>query len=500
MKNNILIIVILIIIVSCSKEEKIEEPQILPLVKIGDITISKDEFIRRAEYTIRPNYCKNNYNIHKKIILNSIIAEKLFALEADNDTIFQKSEFLDNYVTGRRNQAMRQFHYYNEATQKVELDNDEITNIFNKAGKKYQLVFLNMPDMKMANEFLTLLKKENLSFQAGIKEFTGNEKLPLKEITYDNVQNAEIHNILFNSKIDKKRIYGPIKTLSGNGILFQVLTWTDSKVITDEQIKLRHNDVKEKVKRIKSDKIYESYVLKLMKGKRLDFNRDTFIRLATLYSELYSIKTKNNKKLMNKELWGKDQELIEVDSLQQKFQNLKDAIIFSLDDVDWTVEKFQEELQIHPLVFRKDDISASEFPIQFRFAIADLIRDKYITEDAYKKGYDNLNTVKNYTAMWKDNAVSQYYRDKYLFENKFDENFNENYLKAIHEYLNPLVDSLQLKYSDMIFIDTEIFNKIKLTRIDLFAIQSNVPYPIVVPSFPVITDDSKLDYGKKMQE
>ena len=111
-----------------------------------------------------------------------------------------------------------------------------------------------------------------------------------------------------------------------------------------------------------------------------------------------------------------------------------------------------------------------------------------------------LLAVKNQTAMWQDNIVANFRRDKYLYEKGFDGNFDTEYLSAINEYLNPLIDSLQTKYSDKIFIDTELFNKIELTRIDLFAIQQSVPFPILSPSFPVLTTDNKLDYGKKMEE
>ena len=47
------------------------------LVEINDRVITKNDFIIRSEYTIRPSYCKSNNQIHKKIILNSLIAEKL---------------------------------------------------------------------------------------------------------------------------------------------------------------------------------------------------------------------------------------------------------------------------------------------------------------------------------------------------------------------------------------------------------------------------------------
>ena len=37
------------------------------LVRINDRIITKNDFIERSEYTIRPSYCKSNNNIHKKV-------------------------------------------------------------------------------------------------------------------------------------------------------------------------------------------------------------------------------------------------------------------------------------------------------------------------------------------------------------------------------------------------------------------------------------------------
>jgi len=53
------------------------------LAVVGDRIITSQDFIRRAEYSIRPLYCRQSNYIHKKIILNSLIAEKLFAIEAE---------------------------------------------------------------------------------------------------------------------------------------------------------------------------------------------------------------------------------------------------------------------------------------------------------------------------------------------------------------------------------------------------------------------------------
>ena len=41
------------------------------LARVGHEVITIQDFIRRAEYAIRPDYCRQDNYIHKKIVLNS---------------------------------------------------------------------------------------------------------------------------------------------------------------------------------------------------------------------------------------------------------------------------------------------------------------------------------------------------------------------------------------------------------------------------------------------
>ena len=49
------------------------------LALVGDKTITVNDFIKRCEYVPRPPYCNGDSYIHKKIALNSLIAEKLLS-------------------------------------------------------------------------------------------------------------------------------------------------------------------------------------------------------------------------------------------------------------------------------------------------------------------------------------------------------------------------------------------------------------------------------------
>ena len=52
---------------------------------------------------------------------------------------------------------------------------------------------------------------------------------------------------------------------------------------------------------------------------------------------------------------------------------------------------------------------------------------------------------------------------------------------------------------DKIKINMDIFERIKLTKTDMMVNQRGVPYPILVPGFPILTTDDRLDYGSKIE-
>ena len=43
-------------------------------------------------------------------------------------------------------------------------------------------------------------------------------------------------------------------------------------------------------------------------------------------------------------------------------------------------------------------------------------------------------------------------------------------------FMKPIVDKLQEKYSDKIYINTELFEKIKISKVDMFVTQIMLPY------------------------
>ena len=169
--------------------------------------------------------------------------------------------------------------------------------------------------------------------------------------------------------------------------------------------------------------------------------------------------------------------------------NASDLTLFELDGKEWKIKDFENVLLSHPLVFRKKKMNAKEFTGQFQLAIIDLMQDMYLTEKAYEMSLDKSFEVEQSASIWRDSFLA--FQSSLAYDKNQDQ-------KDRHIKMKPIIDKLQDKYSKNIFINTDLFEKIKISRVDMFVTQSNVAYPVVMPNFPSYTDDSYLNYGSKL--
>ena len=492
--------IIFIFTFSCSKIEKQEDSlaQEKILAKIASKDISVGEFIRRAEYTIRPRYCKGSTGLEKKIILNSLIAEKMFALEAGDTASILKKEVLQNYLIGRKEQAMRQWLFYNEAYKKAIIPDSITKKYYNFSGRKYKIKYITIQNDSAAQEIAHLLYEQKVPLENIYKKLAHSDSIPQREIDFFKEPNETIIKTFFSTDHQRGELL-PVMHLDKNYNIFaKIVGWTEQVAVTEKQKSQRWNDVKSKLKEYKASEIYSNLVSSIMADKEMRLVDDAFFKVVEILKPIYLVPEKEQKDAFLKIIFKKEQDsTIAVNYFNEK-EKIKNMPFLEIDGKIWTVERFFNELEKHPLVFRKRRMSPAEFPLQLKLAIADLVRDRYITEYAYKKGYDKIPVVQRNYNMWKDAITAKYFVTEYLKNQNIPDSLSD--LEVIDKYLNPLVDSLQKKYSKNIFIDTEAFNKIKLSRIDLFVYQKNVPFTIVVPSFPKYTTDPWLNYGNKLNK
>ena len=477
---------ILFLFLSCAKKPSVPEEVIL--ARVGEKLITIQDFIRRSEYTIRPDYCRQDNYIHKKIVLNSLIAEKLTSLEFEKQNSKFQSEDSEKYFKGRREQAMRQMLYFDEYFSKVNIPPDKVQSNLKLASRRVNLQFLNLPDESIAKKVQELDRK-GVAFDS-IHSVIWGGKAPNKEIGWFDREQEYIHKAVFDTNVKKGDLLGPFLTDENTHVLLKINSWTESVPLTSSDQNLLWKDIDEKLTENKAKKEYLSWVQELMSNKKINFNSEIFYKYADHAADYFFKMDSAKKQMFNQVLW--DDPEIDNNSFSYKENKLSEyEIIFDYEGSPWSIKKLNQQLQSHPYVFRKRKMNRNEFPEQLRYAIADLMRDMEITKISYNKGYNNRWNVKAYEQMWKDVHKSKTYLSSLRKGSKEIEN-----QEAWLNFMNPKIDSLQESYSDKIQINMDAFEKIKLTQTDMMVIQRGVPYPIIVPSFPVITSDNKLNYGK----
>ena len=219
-----------------------------------------------------------------------------------------------------------------------------------------------------------------------------------------------------------------------------------------------------------------------MHGKKLIFFENVFYDLVNETFKHISNSTSQKISLLN-----------ENSKIDPSSEFLKlDNKIYTVNDIEKLIDK-------HPLVFRNNDINYENYPEQFKYAIVDLIRDEHINNLAYDYGYDYNENVLKEVELFKDAALSNLHLQKYLLgKNISIDSFNNNYLDIIDEHLNDYIMQLFEKYSNDIYINFDLLDKIQLTHIDLFAYRKGIPYPLIVPNFPILTTKYDINYGNKL--
>lgn len=480
---------------ACHK--KPELPTEVPLARVGDRVITVDEFLRRAEYTPRPPYCRGDSYIHRKIVLNTLIAEKLLALEAGAENELLNNAQFRAYLRGRQEQAMRQWLFYRDFYTRVRLKPRDVAPRFKVSTRRYRVAYYSFSGDSLA-EVLRQHFSSGGSFTQGFPLVGGVGLIPEREVAWSRAEHEAIRRALFSTPFALGDVVGPVQIDDTLYTVMQVQGWEQALLLSDTQRRQQWTDVEEAIRQERAEQAYLQFVQKVMRGTKMVLVEDTFYRLAATLAPLFLASPEEKRNAFNRNFWQQgDQELV-VDRLGDDIAQLRALPLLRIDGTTWTVADLEKELDAHPLVFRTRHIKKGEFPAQLRLAIADLIRDKYITKEAYKRGYDKALPVQRNVQMWQDHILALYQRNLFLRTRGQEGDLSRVNVAVIEQHLNPYVRELQKRYSDQIEIDTDRFERLKLTRLDMLVLQRGAPYPVVVPMFPLLTTLHPLDYGHKM--
>ena len=490
-------IVILVLSAGCESPSaaRISDPEPV-LARVGSKTISVGEFIRRAEYTPRPPYCRGDTYIHKKIILNSLIAEKLFALEAGDDNPLLQSKPVAAALAGRREQAMRQWLYHVEGASKVETDTLALARLVRNMGRTYEIHYLSLPDSTMAWQLWARLLVTGTDLQSIYQDSL--QEIPQRMVGWNENEHPRLLEILFEGEVAPDTLLAPVSTAPDLHILIQIDSWTDQPAITQQEIQNRTHRAVDHILTREGHRHYHRFTRSIMAGKSINFNPECFFSVVDLIAPLYLTSAEEQESEVQVRQWGQAEVPRETVVNQDEFARMLPQVLFTIDGEEWTFGDFLVQLRRHPLVFRRLKFPHQEFGEQYKLAIVDMITDHFLTREAYRRGYDRQPVVERYAGMWQDQTNARFFIDAHLRAAGVDSTLASDYHLIIDDYLAPVIEDLQQKYSDQVVINFSLLDSIRLSRIDMVATRPRDPFPRVVPDFPMVTKDNILDYGRQL--
>lgn len=466
----------LLFIIICTQEDVNESI----IASVKDRKISVNDFKDRAEFTIRPAFLQGKNLNQKRIVLNSLIAEKILAHEAESDSQITENKKLQQYVGGIKEQKMRELHYRRFALDQVSINEELVQQILQTANRRYDLAYFDVSSSVNFDSLAGILKPDDNMFQNTMQNFYPDQKLQRQIITWREVLNTELFEKLFMKQAEPGEIIGPVIRRDGRVFFFQVQDWQTTINPSETERKLISQKIEQHLRSKLAAEKYDEAISKLMSGKELVFNFDGLVELINLLGPIF-LKEEGSSNLLDDPSNRIKREVI-LDTLWRSENIIEDKTVFSVDDNSWSIQDVLEAIGRHPLIFRKYHIAKKEFGDQLKLALVDLIRDHYITRESYNMGLDKAPEIRKAKALWTDHFYALLLREKYL-SSKTDSLMHDL------EYVSQKVEKLRVKYDADIIINEELLDETEIADVQLFAFQKNVPFPLVSPGFPLLTMD-----------
>jgi hypothetical protein len=246
----------------------------------------------------------------------------------------------------------------------------------------------------------------------------------------------------------------------------------------------RWNEVQQIEHRILASKMWQSYHAGIMHGKKIEFNKKTFIILAHWVKEKYISEQSKNNPSVNR-----------ISEIPFKASGMDlSAPFFTFENKVWTVGDFRNELMSRPFLFRTTNLDSTNFNAQFKLAVVDIMKDHCLTREAYKKSLDKEENVTRTVEIWEDAFVANDQQKNVIEDAMKKGRIIVNDAPEILKYWESYVNDLQKKYKSLVKVNVNAFRSIPLTKINMVAIKPSMPYPNIVPNFPTFVSSKTIDF------
>ncbi|MDA3862047.1 MAG: hypothetical protein PF445_12575 [Melioribacteraceae bacterium] len=446
------------------------------LAKIGSLELSVNEFIQRFEFTPKE---KSDFDSTKVNFLYSLIAEKLWSLEAESlsmDTI----PYVYNSVKNIERKLIRDKLYKIEIESKVQITDMEISDNLLKLNEKRVMNFLFS---KSENE-IELLYNELLSGKSIdsllIDRVEHKQQIDGVPVVFGQMD-EHLENIVYSLQINE--FTKPIPVRVG-----WVIYYLKSIEAVQSETKNR-KAVEEMLFARKAKIFYSEFFNKYVKGNRAYSDKRLF---DDLVNEISQILIERGEDSYNENLKKYQLDGYQIKLIQNNFSPkmlLSDFIKFENSAI--SLKKYMLSLELNG--YSCDKMSKHEIANVLNSKIKTYIFEEIIIREGYKRGLQNSEDIQNDLTLWKESFLASYYRNSFFDAIKTNETevreFYDNvaandsnsvtktYIEVKDQietglYFNKLENlyidktvALAIKYG--ISVDTKVLNSVQVTDIEM---------------------------------
>jgi parvulin-like peptidyl-prolyl isomerase len=389
------------------------------LAEVGDKKITTGEF--RLRFEMSPQvHSQVDLHTKKEFFLYTLIAEKLFALEAERNNA-DTSEIMKYTYNEIERMYLRDALYKIEITDRIFITDDELKTAAER--EMYKLV-------------LRTFYSEDSSKAYGMYKYFINSKIPDTtaagfavdeiEITYGDLSN-DIENAVYN--LNKGEYTSPIK-YAGGYYIFQLKEKKFSSEDNNDPASLLRKAEK-KLREIKSAYRYSEYFNNFFAGRSVEADGAIFWSIA------YKIGEKLKSKPAVKE--GYRLTIDDIRDIENQFGDSLSVVYIKTDRSPLTIKEFLRKLSFKGFAVKGTDENTIAGTLNG--IVKEIIESELLTAEAYRRGLHKLPGVKEEIRMWKDYNLSTFTTLQISDALSFDDiNLREEYVSLREIITDDLTD------------------------------------------------------------
>lgn len=436
-----------------SIELKAQEEQ-LPLAKVGSEMITVDEFKDRYEFMPHLNYSSDNEDTLKKEFLYSLIAERLWALEA----LEKRMDTLDivkHSLKTLEKLFVKDELFRNEVENKIQLSSEELSKGLLRVSRILFVHILTSQDsLEIYSLYNSLLEGKNFdSILINRSEFNSQQKH--FQIKLGTLSNELAEELVFNLKLNEFSI--PIKSDSKWYIFKVAKEEIDSTLFNNNET--ARNKTISVLKERKRKIIAGRFLDKILGGITITADNELFAAFTDELVRILNERISKSNSDTNRIIDLTSQDLLKVLHIIDKTK--LNSIFVRFDNTELTLKDFIYYLMYQKVSFTS--LKSNRIKYVINSSVKQFIEDEIVTAEGYKRNLNSSPIIQKELNMWRNYYLSEIMMNKFADSVTVTDSDIENYLlqksvSGTNELMLNIVEILTNNLDDMMIVLDELKN------------------------------------------